>query len=985
MTNHSTKIKQYALFAVFLFSGFSGLIYESVWTNYLKLFLGHAAYAQTLVLALFMGGMAGGAWLAGRFMSKLKNPLLCYAAVELVIGLFGLSFHKAFLAATGFMLDQVLPGMEEPLAIQFVRWSFAALLILPQTLMLGATFPLISVGILRAFPHSPGSSISMLYFTNSIGAVAGVLISGFVLLALVGLPGTILTAALINILLAIIVYGISKQLQLASAPEAQKNNAVTPIFRQLLLVAMITGLSSFIYEISWIRMLTMVLGASTHAFELMLSAFILGLALGGLWLRKRIDNFGEPLRALGSIQFLMGLFALGSVLIYNHSFDLMSYVLLSLHLTEGGYTIFTLTSHLISLGMMLPVTFMAGMTLPLITLVLFKSGGGEAAIGKVYAFNTLGAIFGVALSALILLPVFGLKNAVIFGAALDLGLALYLFGKSDSRKSMQLATWLLSVGFLCGAFFAPEFDHLKMAGGVFRDGSLFSKDSTTILMHHDGRTATVDVFTDKTKSILAISTNGKPDASVMMDQQLVASWDESTMVMLGGLPVLAHPKAQKVAVIGMGAGMSADILLTNPNLKNLDIIEIEAGMVAGAKMFGPASARVFSDPRSHVMIDDAKSYFSAHKKRYDVILSEPSDSWVSGVSSLFADEFYGRIQLHLADDGLLVQWMHLYETSPILISSIFKALGNNFSDYKIYASNNNNLVVLAKVKGKVPALNVQGFENLALRQAFKRIGLENIDDIRMHELGDKATLGPVFDDPNIPMNSDFFPFVDQHAAKARFLKTSFNLQQLIYTGLPIPGIQFDGELKVSSGTGPPQLDSRTHAQAAPKLIGYLGAGAIGKIPALQANLNQLLLTIKNKPDCTDPLAQAAWHSALVSLAKFTIPFSTFEEFAPTLRFLNSKLCETEEATQSKDFLQLMTALSKRDMVATELAAEKIISVDRNASNEANSYAIHALLLSYFKQAKWEKAQQILSKIDVKNSLFAQLVSAHARANMAQKR
>ncbi|MFN3587731.1 MAG: hypothetical protein ACK4UT_09525, partial [Moraxellaceae bacterium] len=162
---------QFTLFALFALSGFAGLIYESIWSHYLKLFLGHAAHAQTLVLGLFMGGMAVGAWLAGRYMHRLRNPLLGYVIVEVVIGVFGLLFHRIFVASTGFMLDNVLPGMSSPLAIELARWSFAGLLILPQTLLLGATFPLMSVGILRCFPATPGSSIAMLYFTNSIGAV----------------------------------------------------------------------------------------------------------------------------------------------------------------------------------------------------------------------------------------------------------------------------------------------------------------------------------------------------------------------------------------------------------------------------------------------------------------------------------------------------------------------------------------------------------------------------------------------------------------------------------------------------------------------------------------------------------------------------------------------------------------------------------------------------------------------------------------------
>ena len=196
--------KKQFLLAVFVLSGMGGLIYESIWSHYLKLFLGHAAYAQSLVLAIFMGGMGFGAWLAGRFSTRWKNLLLAYAAIELGIGLTALVFHSVFVAFTGFAYDRVLPQLTDPLTAELFRWSGSALLILPQSILLGMTFPLMSGALIRLFPQQSGPVLSQLYFTNSIGAAAGVLLSGFVLIAAVGLPGTILSAGLLNILVALL-------------------------------------------------------------------------------------------------------------------------------------------------------------------------------------------------------------------------------------------------------------------------------------------------------------------------------------------------------------------------------------------------------------------------------------------------------------------------------------------------------------------------------------------------------------------------------------------------------------------------------------------------------------------------------------------------------------------------------------------------------------------------------------------------------------
>src|SRR5205823_2506523 len=165
--------------------------------------------------------------------------------------------------------------------------------------------------------------------------------------------------------------------------------------RFFLSIALLTGASSFIYEVTWIRMLALVLGASTHAFELMLSAFILGLALGGLWIQRRIDRLAAPVRTLAYLQVAMGVLALGTLFLYGQTFTVMRWVVLHLPHDEHGYALFSLWSDGIAVAIMLPATFCAGTTLPLITFHLMKRGHGEASIGAVYAANTVGAIAGV--------------------------------------------------------------------------------------------------------------------------------------------------------------------------------------------------------------------------------------------------------------------------------------------------------------------------------------------------------------------------------------------------------------------------------------------------------------------------------------------------------------------------------------------------------------------------------------------------------------
>ncbi len=192
------------LAVLFALSGAAGLFYEAVWSRYLSLFVGHDAYAQVLTLVIFLGGMGLGALLVSRRSARMTDPLIAYALVELVIGVIGLLFHDAmYLPVTGWAYDHLFPSLAGGTLLLVSKWSLAGLLILPQSILLGATFPLMTAGVLRRFPDAPGRILSLLYFTNSLGAAIGVLVAGFGLYRLAGLPGTLVAAAILNLLVAL--------------------------------------------------------------------------------------------------------------------------------------------------------------------------------------------------------------------------------------------------------------------------------------------------------------------------------------------------------------------------------------------------------------------------------------------------------------------------------------------------------------------------------------------------------------------------------------------------------------------------------------------------------------------------------------------------------------------------------------------------------------------------------------------------------------
>ncbi|HYG54888.1 MAG TPA: hypothetical protein VD965_06295, partial [Burkholderiales bacterium] len=563
-------------YLLFIASGFAGLIYESIWTHYLKLFLGHAAYAQSLVLAVFMGGMAVGAAATAKRSRRLANPLLGYAAVEAVIGILALVFHTVFVAATDWAHASLLPAMGGTAFLG--KLLLSCLLIVPQSVLLGATFPLMSAGLARAEPGRAGESIAMLYFANSLGAAAGVLASGFVLIAWVGLPGTLTVAGGINLLLAGVVWLIARPVREPPLEPARGTYASN----LLLLVAGLTGLASFIYEIVWIRMLSLVLGASTHSFELMLSTFILGLALGGLAVRRRVDASASPERLLGMVQIVMGMLALATLPLYDATFSLMEALMKGLARSDTGYVLFNLSGQAIAALVMLPATFCAGMTLPLITGALLRRGAGEAAIGRVYAVNTLGAIAGVVFAVHVGLPVLGLKGTLIVGCLIDVALGIALLQK----RSLLIPAICMTVFLVTGL--AVRLDANKMTAGVFRHGDLSSSRDATILYAKDGKTATVHLV--RYAEATSIRTNGKSDGSINHEREGDRGTDEITMVLTGAVPLALKPDAKSAAVIGIGTGLTTHTLLQSLAIERVDTVEIEPAMAEAARGFMPRNS-----------------------------------------------------------------------------------------------------------------------------------------------------------------------------------------------------------------------------------------------------------------------------------------------------------------------------------------------------------------------------------------------------------
>lgn len=982
--SHRTQSWFLVLLCIFFLSGVTGLLYEAIWSSYLKLFLGHAAYAQTLVLIIFMGGMALGAAIAGRWQHKWGNLLLAYAVAELVIGIAALAFHAVYQGSVSWAYDTLFPWLGAGSSITVAKWTLAALLILPQSILLGATFPLMSSGLLRFFPEKPGAVLAVLYFANSFGAAIGVLLTGFWLIPAFGLTLTMQLAGVVNILLAswviLMLWSSLNQPGIATAvkPVLRPLNSTEKL---LLFIAFATGLSSFVYEIAWIRMLSLVLGSSTHAFEMMLSAFILGLAIGGYWIRKRIDGLVHPMRYLAKVQILMGVLAFATILAYHWTFDWMAFVLDALKRNDAGYTLFNISSHVIALVVMLPATICAGIALPLITLILLRQNSDTSAIGKVYACNTLGGIFGVVLASGLLMPYLGLKNTVVAGALIDVVLGLLLFSvivPVVMRKQLFLMSSIFA-GSLLLLSQMLQWDSARLASGVYRDGHLGHKN---IVMHKDGRTATVSVVKNDVQ--IAILTNGKTDASVSLDEE--RNPDEPTQALLGGLPLLYNPQAKQAAVIGIGSGITSHILLSSPQLEQVDTIEIEPVMLDGARWFGERSARTFTDPRSKLIIDDAKSYFSSQQKQYDLIISEPSNPWVSGVSSLFTVEFYHFIHQRLNQDGLLVQWIHLYENEPDLVYSILKGLDSQFADYHIYASNNVDLVIVA-AKQPLPERVAPALLADSTQAELALVGIEHQADLQLRLVANKSMMLPLLLSSAAPVNSDFFPYVDQHAVKARFTQASAaELSNIRHSEFPLLEL-------FSNNTTYYDYNSASLTKQCCDVAVDRASDAL----AVKEWHYNTSVWLKERPDTQRLTAmyqhfitvgqcnleqEAQWSENMVRLLDSLILYLSPLDLGSIWQRAQTLPCFERLSPAARQLYYLTAALGQRDYLSVAEFSEQLRASDAYPSGRTGRIVVYAGLIAYTALQRYDEVLQLAADYPQYGGFDVELLKKHARLRLS---
>ena len=697
------RIPTALLFACFFGSGLTSLIYELLWVRRLNLVFGSTTYSITTVLAAFMAGLGLGSWLIGRRVGAGSRGVRTYAYLELGVAAFALcSLPLLTLVEWGFAAAQGALGLGQGAAAVLKFVMAFPVLALPAALM-GGTLPALARAVVqrRAELHR---RVGLLYGVNTVGAAVGTMLAGLVLIEHLGLWRSVVLAALINGAIGLAALWAARRgeagEQPADAAEPEppavqlRSHLRNPAVAYCAVAVAVTGLLSMSYEVIWTRLLSLSVGSSTYSFTIILGIFLLGISAGAL-VYSRAARGRQP----GAFNLAMVLTALAAwVTISMVVVPQLPHTWLRMASVLGGSLPRMLAGEtLLAAGLLLVPTMLFGAALPMAMGVVARELGQVGRdVGGVYLCNTIGAIAGSVVTGFVLIPALGTQSSLMVGLLLNLvlaGVGLVLFTPRLSRRVAGVALVLL-VG--AAAALQPTWPPQVFDSGVghrvantvtgdrWQREQLLSWGGSRLVSLEEGRNATVAVRQFNAGMTLLV--NGKPDAS--------SHGDMSTQVLLGHIPMLTHRRPRAVAVVGWGSGVTAYSATFFPEVKRVDAIEIERAVLNASRHFRRVNGGAEGLPRVHLHLGDARSYLLATRRRYDVIISEPSNPWMAGVANLFSADFYRLARSRLRPGGIFGQWLQLYGVDSRSVALVFRTMLSEFEHVQLWFTDPGNLILL---------------------------------------------------------------------------------------------------------------------------------------------------------------------------------------------------------------------------------------------------------------------------------------------------
>ncbi|MBN2143929.1 MAG: fused MFS/spermidine synthase [Candidatus Aureabacteria bacterium] len=763
------------IFTAFFLSGFAALIYEVVWSRMLALIFGATVYAQSIVLGLFMGGLAAGSIWIGNHMPFSKRPLFCYGLLEGLVGFFGL-FSIYFLPfAHQFCLQN-----------DFLDFGFKLLIctlcILPPTVAMGGTFPVLYKSFLHEKENPPLRILSNLYVINTFGAVTGILVSGYFLISRIGLQHTLGIAVSVNLFLFFLFLKIrentsSSERLISRSSDSQAVNV------KILAGLFLAGFCTMLYEITWSRALNFSFGSSTYTFSLILFTFLLGLGLGAAWIKRKTGtDTVEQKMILSDLQ--TKIFLAASIFIFFAlRIPLITQALFEY--THGIYWKVILAEFILLFMIMAPSAFFIGASFPLLCSLVPKKGEpDEKSVGLAYCVNTLGAIAGALSTGFWFMAKTGPFKAIWIAAAIHWVIMILVapvpFGKKLTTNHLL---FILGIFFLWKQFSLSQKEDILTGfysgtySGVVQQNPRYlsdnphyqyakknkkSKTASKTLWCKHGLISSVAVLKSNLNTALVI--DGKVDASV---GDFFES-DMPTQSFLALLPLMLSNRMERGLVVGYGSGVTAGILCRH--VQHLDCLEIEKAVMEASPFFEPFNLSALQSKNIHLILGDARRYIRMQKEKYDFISAEPSNIWVSGVAHLFTREYFQDCKHLLTEKGVLVQWIHVYKLSLDDFQTALRTFSSVFPTFEIWGSFNYGDVFLVGWKKKKSPLIREKYDsimqNLYYKKEMNQIGAGTFEEFNRFRIqtGEriKTKIQPG------PIHTDDLPVLEFSAAKNMF-------------------------------------------------------------------------------------------------------------------------------------------------------------------------------------------------------------------------
>lgn len=679
---------------VFFASGASALIFETLWFRQAGLLLGNSLWATSLVTSSFMGGLAGGNALAAARGNRSHRPLLVYASLEATIGITGLLLIIVLPNLSGLLAPMFALLLDQPAALNLVRFMVAfALLLVPATAM-GATLPILA-GALSATEPRFGRVLGMLYGWNTLGAVAGALAGEVVLIERLGVRGTAGCAVILNAGAVVVALLLSPRFQgrEVAVEVPPRGNQTRPREGRLLAAAFLAGGLLLALEVVWFRLLLLFVYGTSLSFAVMLAVVLLGIGAGGLL----VGLLARSDREAGPWLPTLALFA-GGLTAWTYAAlpdSLARSTPLSSLLDLGGILV-------LSIPLMLPTSLLSGALFTLMGMAVRAQGrGATSAAGAVAFANTAGAMVGPLIATFVMLPGLGIERTILTLAAGYGLVALLAAGKAGplgeaSRRAVALR-WLAAVTF--GAFIALFPFGLMKNHLSLRPARPYLDQGQRIEAYREGLTETItylarDLWGETTSHRLLTnshSMSGSHFASARYMRFFVY------------LPVALHPTPRKALLISYGVGLTAKALTETRELESIDVVDISKDILElGRIVFPRAGTFPLDDPRVRVHVEDGRFFLLTTTESFDLITAEPPPPKGSGISNLYSREYFHLVRNRLAQGGMATYWLPVYQLTAGESKAVIAAFCDAFEDCSLWTGTGLEWMLLGSSGGGVP-------------------------------------------------------------------------------------------------------------------------------------------------------------------------------------------------------------------------------------------------------------------------------------------